>query len=136
MKSDHSAVPLDFMNRSIKYKTTFIMKPLMDWKAIKERDDINKKININLRNRLQEPFNYIDCNGAILRSGEDTAMINNSENQGWFNFSHDTLTPALEARNSVLYSIQFDDNTPSPRTLCHLKILQYKVNEAVEIAKT
>ena len=63
-------------------------------------------------------------------------MINNSENQGWFHFSSNTLSPTLEARNSVLHDIQSDDNTPSPRTLCHLKTLQQKVDEAVRIAKT
>ena len=86
------------MNRSIKYKTTFIKKPVIDWKAIKERDDVNKKINVNLRNRIQEPFNYTKFNEAILRSGEDTSMIDKSENHGWFHFSHYTLTPALGAR--------------------------------------
>ena len=51
-RSDHSTVRLDFMNRSIKHKTTFIKKPVIDWKAIKERDDVNEKFNVNLRNRL------------------------------------------------------------------------------------
>ena len=58
MRSNHSAVRLEFMNRSIKYKTTFIKKPVIDWKAIKEKDDVNKNFDVNLRNRLQEPFNY------------------------------------------------------------------------------
>ena len=39
--SDHSAVRLDFMKRSVKYKTTFIKKLVIDWKYIKERDDVN-----------------------------------------------------------------------------------------------
>ena len=116
------------MNRSIKYKTTFIKKLVIDWEAVKEKDDVNKKINVNLRNRLQEPFNYTEFNEAILCSGEDTAIINNSDNQGWFHFSRNTLTPALEAQNSVLHDIRYDDNTPSPRTICHLKTLQHKVD--------
>ena len=62
MRSDTSAVKLDFMNWSIKYKTTFIKKPLIGWKSIKEKDDVNKKFNVNLRNRLQEPFNYTEVN--------------------------------------------------------------------------
>ena len=57
------------MNWSIKYKTTFIKKLVIDWEAIKEKDDVNKKINVNLRNRLQEPFNYTKFNEAILCSG-------------------------------------------------------------------
>ena len=52
-----------------------------------------------------KPFNYNEFNEAILRSGEYTAMISNSENQGWSHFSRDTLTPALEYQNSVLHEI-------------------------------
>ena len=135
-RSDHSVVRLEFVNRSIKFKTTFIKKPVIDWRSVKEKDNVNKKFNVNLRNRLQEPFNYTEFNDTILRSGEDTEMINNSDNQGWFHFSHNTLTPTLEARNSVIHDIRFDNNTPSLRTLFHLKTLQHKVDEAVSVAKT
>ena len=82
MRSDHSDVRLELMNRSIKYKTTFIKKPVIDWKDIKEKDDVNEKSNANLRNRLREPFNYTKFNEAILRSVKDTVMTDNSENQG------------------------------------------------------
>ena len=136
MKSDHSAVRLEFTNRSIKFKTKFIKEPVIDWKSIKEKDNFNKKFNVNLRNCPQAPFSYTQFNDAILRSGEDTEMTNNREKQGWFHFSRNTLTPNLEARNSVLHDIRSDNNTPSPRTLCHLKTLQHKVDEAVSIAKT
>ena len=68
MKSDHSAVRLEFTNWPIKFKTTFIKKPVIDWKTIKEKDDVNKNFNINLRNRLQEPFNYTKFNESILLS--------------------------------------------------------------------
>ena len=135
MRINHSSVRLEFMNWSVKYKTTFIKKLVIDWKAINEKDDVNKIFNVNLRNRLQEPFNYTEFNETILRSGEDTEIINNSDNQGWFHFSRNTLTPTLEARNSILHDIQSNNNTPSPRTLCHLKTLQHKVYEAVSIAK-
>ena len=63
-------------------------------------------------------------------------MKKNSENQGWYHFSCDTLTPTIEARNSVLHDIRSEKNTPSPRTLSHLKTLQHKVDEAVSVAKT
>ena len=36
MKSDHTAVQLEFTNRSIKFKTTFFKKPFIDWKYIKD----------------------------------------------------------------------------------------------------
>ena len=124
------------MNRSIKFKTNFFKKPVIDWKSIKEKDEVNKKFNVNLRNRLQVPFNYTEFNDDTLRSGEDTEMINNSENQSWFHFSRNTLTPNLEARNSVLHDIRSDNNTPSSRILRHLKKLQHKVDEAVSVSKT
>ena len=69
MKSDHSKVQLEFVNRSIKFKTTFFKKPVIDWKYIKEKEGVNKKVNFNLRNLLQTNSNYTDFNDAILRSG-------------------------------------------------------------------
>ena len=37
MQSDHSEVQLNFLNRSIKFKTTFSKKLVIDWKSIKEK---------------------------------------------------------------------------------------------------
>ena len=87
-------------------------------------------------NRLYEPFNYTEYNEVILRSGEETATTENSENYGWFHFSRDTLTPTLETRNSILHIIRADASVPSPRTLHHLEALQHKVDEAVDLLKT
>ena len=50
MKSDHSDVRLEFTNRLIKFKNNFIKKLAIDWKSIKEKDEVNKKFNVNLRN--------------------------------------------------------------------------------------
>ena len=111
------------MNRSIKFKTTFSKKPVIDWKSIKEKEEVNKKFNINLRNRLKETSNYTDFNDAILRRREETAMKKSKEDQGCYHFSRNTLTPTLEAINSVLHAIRSKHNTPSPRTLRHLKTL-------------
>ena len=58
MRSDHSGVYLDLLNRSIEYKSTFIKRPVIYWKAIKERGEVNE--NLNLMNRLCEPFNYTE----------------------------------------------------------------------------
>ena len=69
MKSDNLDVQLKFTNRSNKFKTDFFKKPVIDWKSIKQKEKANKKFNINLRNRLQAPFNYTEFNDAILRSG-------------------------------------------------------------------
>ena len=136
MKSDHSAVRLEFVNRSIKFNTTFFKIPVIDWKYIKEKEEVNKKFNVNLRNLLKTTSNYTDFNDAILRSGEETAMKKSNEDQGWYHFSRNTLTPTLEARNSVLHAIRAENNTPSSRTLRHLKTPQQKVDEAVSVVKT
>ena len=124
MKSDHSAVRLQFVNRSIKLKTTLLKKTVIDWKSVKEKEEVNKKFNVNLRNCLKTTSNYTDFNNAILQSREETAMKKSNEDQGWYHFSRDTLTPTLEARNSVLHAIRAENNTPSSRTLHHLKTLQ------------
>ena len=50
---DHAAVRIHFMKRSIKYKTAFTKKPVIDWKFIKERGDINEEFNVNLRNQIR-----------------------------------------------------------------------------------
>ena len=105
MKSDHSAVQIKFVNRSIKFKNTFSKKPAIDWKYIKEKEQFNKKLNVNLRNRLKATSNYTEFNDAVLRSGEETATKKSNEDQGWYHFSRDTLTPTLEARNYVLHAI-------------------------------
>ena len=124
------------MNQSIKFKTNFFKKPVIDWKYIKETEEVNKKFNINLRNRLKTTSNYTNFNDAILRSGEETSMKKINEEQGWYHFIRATLTTTLEARNSVLHAIRDKNNTPSSRTLRHLKTLQPKVDEAVSAVKT
>ena len=86
---------------------------MIDWKSIKEKEEVNKKFNVNLRNRLKATSNYTEFNDAILRSGEETAMKKSNEDQGWYHFSRDTLSPTLEARNSVLHAIQAKNNTLS-----------------------
>ena len=90
---------------------------MIDWKSIKDKEEVNKKFNVNLRNRLKATSNYTEFNDAIHRRGEETAMKKSNEEQGWYHFSRDTLTPTLEARNSALHAIRAENNTPSSRTL-------------------
>ena len=74
MRSDHLAVALDFMNQSIKYQSTFVKRLVIDWKTIKECEEVNETFNFKLMTKLQEPFNYTQYNEAILQSAEGTAM--------------------------------------------------------------
>ena len=68
---------------------------MIDWKSIKEKEEVNKKFNINLRNRLKKSSNYTEFNDAILHSREEIAMKKSNEDHGWYHFSRDTLTPTL-----------------------------------------
>ena len=97
MKSDHSVVRLEFENRSITFKTNFFKKPIIDWKSKKEKEDVNNKFNVNLRNRLKATSNYTKFNNAILQSKEETSTKKSNEDQNWYHFSRNTLTPTLEA---------------------------------------
>ena len=74
MRSDHSAVALEFMNRSTKYKSIFVKQPVIDWKAIKECEEVNENFYFELMTKLQDPFSYTQYNEAILQSAEETAI--------------------------------------------------------------
>ena len=58
MRIDHSAVQIYFMNRFIKYKSTFIKILVIYWKEIKECDKVNETFDLNLMNQLREHFSY------------------------------------------------------------------------------
>ena len=75
MRSDHLAVALDFMNQSIKYQSTFVKRPVIDWKTIKEGEEVNETLNFKLMTKLQEPFNYTQYDEATLQSVEETVMM-------------------------------------------------------------
>ena len=136
MRSDHLAVALEFMNRSIKYKSTFVKRQVIDWKSIKECEEVNKKFNFKLMTKIQEPFSYTQYNEAILQSAEETAMTESDVNHGWYHFSRDTLTSTLESRNTLLHSIWADPGNATPSTLHRLEHLQHKVDKEVDLAKT
>ena len=121
---------------SIKFQSTFVEQPVIDLKTIKESEEVNENFNFKLKTKLQEPFNYTHYNEAILQSAEETAMMDNNVSQGWYHFSRYTLTPTLEARNSVLHSIRNDPGNANPSTLQRLEQLQHKIDVTVYLAKT
>ena len=136
MRSDHSTVALEFMNRSIKYKYNFSKQPVIDCRTIKEFEEVNKIINFKLMTKIQEPFSYTQYNDAILQSAEETAMMESDANHGWYHFSWDTITPTLEEQSTVLHSIWADPGNTTTSTLQRLEQFQHKVDEAVDLAKT
>ena len=71
--------------------------------------------------KIQEPFSYTQYNEAILQSAEETAMIESDVNHWWYHFSQDTLTPTLEAQNTVIHSFRADPGNANPSTLQRLE---------------
>ena len=82
VRSDHSDVRWYFLNRSIKFKSNFIERPIIDWKSIQRIPELNDKFNLILHGKLRKAHNYAEFNEAILASGEETAMILQSKYQG------------------------------------------------------
>ena len=135
MRSDHSTVRLTFSNRSFKFKSTYIERPVIDWKRIQNSEETNQLFNVTLQSKIKKNMSYTLFNEAILNSAQQSEMINRKCNKGWFHYSNSTLTPALAARNAILHSIRVDQHPPSQETLINLKKLQQEVDEIIEIAK-
>ena len=96
VRSDHSAVRMTFLNRTIKLKTRNDKRLIIDWSSIQKYIELNKKINLILHEKLKgQPSNYTDLNVTVLRRAELSAMILNTKNQGWFHYSRDVLQPAM-----------------------------------------
>ena len=106
MRSDHSAVKHIFSNRSIKFNSTYVERPVIDWKCIQYFEKTNKLFNVNLQSMLKESMSYKHFNEAILSSAEQSSMTSNQRNKGWFHHRKCTLTPALAAINAILHSIR------------------------------
>ena len=135
VRSDHSAVQMVFLNRTIKFKSDYVERPVIDWDAIKKIPVINIKFNLLLHKTLQDTHDYTTYNEAILSCAKQTAMIVKSKCQGWFHHSRDTLAPTLESRNEVLHVMRDTKVPASAETLSKLRRLQNKVDEAVGTAK-
>ena len=70
VRSDHSAVRMVFINRSIQFKSNFIERPIIDWKSIQRIPELNDKSNLILHGKLRKAHNYTEFDEAILDSGE------------------------------------------------------------------
>ena len=82
VRSDHSAVRMTFLNRTIKFKTRNNERPIIDWSNIQKDVELNKKFNLILDDKLKgQPSNYTDFNTTILDSAELSAMRMRNNNQ-------------------------------------------------------
>ena len=106
VRSDHSAVRMVFLNRSIKFKSNFFDHPVIDWKGIQRLPELNEKINLILQFKLKHPHDYTSYNAAILSCAEETALVVKGQYEGWYYHSRETLTPTLAARNELLYAMR------------------------------
>ena len=55
VQSDHSAVRMVFLNRSIKFKLDFVEHPVIDWKGIQIIPELNENFNLILQFKLKHP---------------------------------------------------------------------------------
>ena len=67
VRSNHSAVQMVYLNRSIKFKSNFIERPIIEWKSIQRIPELNDKFNLILHGKLRKAHNYTEFNGAIFR---------------------------------------------------------------------
>ena len=106
MRSDHSAVRLTFSNRSFKFNSTYVERPVIDWKRIQDCEDTNQLFNVNLQGMLKKNMSYTLFNEAILNSPQQSAMTNRQSNERRFHHRKSTLNPELSARNEIIHSIR------------------------------
>jgi len=62
-------------------------------------------------------------------------MRKRNKDQGWLHHSRETLQLVMYNRNSILHKIRTTNEVPSSQTLNFPKSLQFKVDEAIVIAK-
>ena len=136
MRSNQSAVKLIFSERSIKFNSTYVERPFIDWKRVQDCENTNQLFNVNLQHMLKKNMSYKLFNEAILSSAQQSEMTNKQSNKGWFLHSKSTLTKALAARNAILHSIRADQHPPSQETILNLKTLQQEVDEIIEIRES
>ena len=126
VRIDHSAVQMVFLNRTIKFKSDYVERPVIDWNKIKKKPEINRQFNFLIHNKLQDIHDYTTFNEAILSCSKQTAMVVKIKYQGWYHHSCDTLAPTLESRNEVLHMIRYTKEPPSVTKLIKIRRLQHK----------
>ena len=82
VQSDHSAVIMVLLNRSIKFKSGFVEHPVLDWKEIQILPELNETFNLILKFKLKHPHDYTSYNAAILSCSEETALVAKGKCEG------------------------------------------------------
>ena len=54
MRSDHSTVRLTFSNRSFKFNSTYVERPVIDWKHIQYFEETNQLFNVTLQRKINK----------------------------------------------------------------------------------
>ena len=49
VRSDHSAVQMVLLNRTINFKTNYVERPVIDWNSISRNPEINRQFNLLLK---------------------------------------------------------------------------------------
>ena len=120
---------MSLINTSIKFNSTYVEHPVVDFKCIQHFEKTNQIFNISLQSMFKENMSYKHFNEAILRSAQQSEMTNKQSNKVWFHHSKSTLTPVLAYRNAILNIISDYQHPPSQETILNLKTLQQEVEK-------
>ena len=91
-RSDHSAVRLTLSKISFMFYSTYVERPVIDWKRIQYCEETKQLFNVNLQRMLKKNMIYTLFNEAILNSAQQSAMTNRQSNKGWLHHSKGTLS--------------------------------------------
>jgi hypothetical protein len=137
--SDHSAVSLDLILTSIKFKERTVSRSEIDWRKIASNDRHQIIYNGHLTSLTTPDMDFTEFNASILQAGELTANVLKEKCKGWFQFSRDMLNPLLTKQNQLLHTFRCSHNLSDDivNTIrADLRRAQRRVNDAVSLAKS
>jgi hypothetical protein len=139
INSDHSAVSLDLILTSIKFKERTVSRGKIDWRKIASDDQLQIIYNGHLTSLTTPDMDFTEFNASILQSGKLTATVLKEKCKGWFQFSQDMLNPLLTKQNQLLHTLCRSHNLASDDIVntirADLRCAQCHVNDAVSLAK-
>ena len=72
MRCDHSAVKFIFSSRSFMFNSTYVERPVIDWKRIQDCEETNQLFNVTLQRKIKKNMSYTLFNEAIINSSQQS----------------------------------------------------------------
>jgi hypothetical protein len=85
--SDHSAISLDLILTSIKFKERTVSRGKIDCCKIASNNQLQIIYNIHLTSLTTPEMDFTEFNASIFQAGELTATVLKEKCKGWFQFS-------------------------------------------------